>query len=139
MSFYDSINYSIGGLIVMLMFFWFVCKCIGKNQCQDSFVDSKYNTRLVYGNTPMILSKSPIPYIRLNAENVLEVPNSKSAYRHLYDKEIIPCGKDAVKDIKKDNEVLDMSLKKEKVESYKAPIRLNSERTIQDKTLYNIY
>jgi hypothetical protein len=136
MSFYDSINYSIGGLIIMLMFFWFVCKCIGKNQCKDGFVD---NTRLVYGNTPMILSKSPIPYIRLNAENVLEVPNSKSAYRHLYDKEIIPCGKDAVKEIKKDKEVLDMSMKKAKVDTFRVPVRLNTERTVQDKTLYNQY
>jgi hypothetical protein len=132
----NEINYSLGALIVLLMFFWFICKCIGQNQyqqpCQDRFVD---NTKLVYGNTPMGLSKSPNPYIRLNSTNLMEVPNSKSAYRHLFDKEMIPCGLDNIKD----KEMSTMHLQKKKSESYKSePLRgLTAHRKLQDNSRIN--
>jgi len=123
----DQINYSIGILIILLMFFWFVSKSIGINtyqqlhqQCDGHHTSNQlykenFSPTLSYnGETIIDLSESPLPYIRYNNEtNTIKVPNSKSAYVHLFDKEMIPCGVDT----DRDNEPSSMHLQKRKTES----------------------
>lgn len=128
----EEINYSLGVLIVLLLLFYFVCKCIGQNEYHRLQERERFNgddTTLIYGNSPMILSKSPIPYIRKNATNITEVPSSKSAMRHLFDVEEYKCGQDNVFDNKKDNEMSTLYMKKKEVEKFKIrPKGLTQER-----------
>ena len=120
-----ELNYSLGVLIILLMFFWFVCKCIGQNHYQIKREPLTDDTHMIYGNTPIALNDSPVPYIYLNNSNVVLVPNSKTAYRHLFDKELIPCGIDT----KNDKEMSTMYLKKKGIEKYeKMPRGMTSDR-----------
>lgn len=73
------------------------------------FFDSQ--PHLVYGDNPIILSNSPIPYIR-NTNDIIEIPNSMSALRHLTDVDIYSCVQD------KDILVNEMQLQKNKTESF---------------------
>ena len=141
----DQINYSIGILIILLMFFWFVSKSIGINTYQqlhqqydvchtsNQLNKENFSPTLSYdGATIIDLSESPLPYIRYNNEtNTIKVPNSKSAYVHLFDKEMIPCGVDT----DHDNEPSSMYLQKRKTESMcgnKIPKSLTSVRSNQN-------
>ena len=66
----------------------------------------------------------------MNTTDLMEVPNSKSAFRHLFDKEPIPCGIDT----ENDTELSSLYLKKQSVEKFKRkPTGLT-----QQRNLYNI-
>jgi hypothetical protein len=85
----EKLNYSLGILIILLMGFWFICKCIGNNsyktKCKESMLGGPYKSGLYYGNSPISIgSKYGINHIIRN-NGVIEVPNSKTAMRHLYD------------------------------------------------------
>jgi hypothetical protein len=154
----NQINYSLGVLIVLLMFFWFTCKCIGTNQYKHLHVNNcksygnhnlrhdnrnlrhdnrnlqhkeSFSPTFSYGNdTDIEFSNSPIPYIRYDySNNKLKIPNSMSAYSHLFDKELIKCGIDTAND--KDSS--SMHMQKKKIESiYNRPKSITSTRNKQD-------
>lgn len=141
----EQMNYSIGVLIILLMFFWFVSKSIGINayqqlhqQCYVNHIPNNlyrenFSPTLSYdGNTIIEFSDSPLPYIRYNNEtNTIKVPNSKSAYAHLFDKEMIPCGVNT-----QNNDPSSIHLQKRKTESIygnKIPMSLTS---LRSKTVY---
>jgi hypothetical protein len=92
----EKLNYSLGVLIILLMVFWFTCKCIGnssdKTQCRDSMSDGPRKHGLYYGNSPISIgSKYGLNHIIRN-NGVIEVPNSKTALRHLYDEQSYKSG-----------------------------------------------
>jgi hypothetical protein len=126
----NNINYSLGTLIILLLMFWFTCKCIGQNNdhyyTREKFID---DTKLMYGNSPITLSSSTIPYIRMDAKNLIEVPNSKSAMRHLFDEDMVPCKLDT--SIDDDGSI--MHMRKKEIESYKElPRGLTDQRKYQN-------
>jgi hypothetical protein len=90
MSSSDEINYSLGALIVLLLLFWFVCKCIGNPDCTQksgqSVVanrDGMKGSRLRYGGTPIHMdNQTNLTYMRLT-DGVIQVPNSMTAVRRL--------------------------------------------------------
>lgn len=125
----NDINYSLGTLIILLLMFWFTCKCIGQNN--DHYYNERFtdNTKLIYGDSPITLSSSTIPYIRMNATNLIEVPNSKSAMRHLFDEDMVPCKLDTSVDI--DGSI--MHMRKKEIETYKGrPLGLTDQRIHQN-------
>ena len=125
----NDINYSLGTLIILLLMFWFTCKCIGQNN--DHYYNERFtdNTKLIYGDSPITLSSSTIPYIRMNATNLIEVPNSKSAMRHLFDEDMVPCKLDTSVDI--DGSI--MHMRKKEIETYKGrPRGLTDQRIHQN-------
>lgn len=139
-------NYSLGVLIVLLIVFWSMCKCIGNNHQHpyqhnwgrrrqyEPFSDS----RLLYGNTPVALSESPIPYIRMNKSDTVLIPNSKSAYRHLTDYDEYKCGVDNNLDTQIDNDPSSMFLKKKKIANQKKiPSGMTTQRKLQDNDRMN--
>lgn len=93
----SEINYSLGVLIILIMVFWFVCKCIGQSNYKSYYEKEKMTNMNVdhgfyYGNTPLYLgTPTGINYIRTNKRNVVEVPNSMTAMRELYDEEHNRC------------------------------------------------
>jgi hypothetical protein len=89
----NELNYSLGVLIILLMVFWFVCKCIG-NDYKSYYVEpmAVNDVGLYYGNSPIAIGGNyGLPYIR-SVNNVIEVPNSKTAMRNLYDEYAYKCG-----------------------------------------------
>lgn len=89
-----SLNYSIGVLIILLMVFWFISKCIGNSAYHAYYTEPMSDTDagLYYGATPYSIGgSSGLNYIR-NVGGVGEVPNSKTAMRHLYDEQSYKCG-----------------------------------------------
>jgi hypothetical protein len=132
----NQINYSLGVLIVLLMFFWFTCKCIGTNQYKHLHVNNlphkeSFSSTFSYGNnTDIEFSNSPIPYIRYDySNNKLKIPNSMSAYSHLFDKELIKCGIDTTND----NDSSSIHMQKKKIEAmYNRPKSITSTRNKQD-------
>jgi hypothetical protein len=95
-----DINYSLGVLIVLLMVFWFMCKCIGSSNNQSFYsLDrrEKMNNmtqggEFYYGNSPLYLgTPTGVHYITENYKNTTEVPNSKTAMRHLFDEDAYKC------------------------------------------------
>ena len=127
----SDINYNLGILIILLLMFWFTCKCIGQNNDhyynRERFTD---NTKLIYGDSPIALSSSTIPYIRMNDTKVIEVPNSKSAMRHLFDEDMVPCKLDT--DVDSDGSI--MHMRKKEIESFKGgrPTGLTPQRKYQN-------
>jgi hypothetical protein len=142
----NEFNYSLGVLIVLLIMFWSMCKCIGNNQAPNNHhrqrqyrrEQFKSNSQFLYGNTPVALSGSPIPYIRMNGTNTVLVPNSKSSYRHLTDHDEYKCGSDENLDSIIDKELSTMFLKKKRMSnSTKIPSGLTSQRNLQDTDRMN--
>ena len=76
----------------------------------------------------------PTPHIHLNSGGLVEVPNSKSAYRHLFDVDMIPCGLDT----SIDSDPAFIHLQKKQAESFKQrPSGLTTQRKYQDITRLN--
>jgi hypothetical protein len=80
------------------MVFWFLCKCIGRTNYKY-YYDSKEtphketmtDNNFYYGNNPISIGSSMgVQYIA-NKKNVVEVPNSKTAMRHLFDDTAYKC------------------------------------------------
>ena len=138
-------NYSLGVLIVLLIVFWSMCKCIGNgNQYQQYYNKSNRcepfdgGSRMFYGNTPVSLSDHPIPYIRLNSDGSMAVPNSKSAYRHLSDFDEYNNIANNNLDSAIDNDPSTMVLKKKKYANQKKiPNSMTSQRKLQDSDRIN--
>ena len=86
----ENLNYSIGVLIILLMVFWFTCKCAGggvtPKPCKH---ETMRDNNLYYGNTPIKLG-GKWNDIRLYDGRVV-IPNSKSAMGRLYDNETNTC------------------------------------------------
>lgn len=77
-------DYSLGVLIILLMSFWFTCKCIGGHQHHSHQKCEGMAPGFYYGNTPFLYgSERDIGYIRTVKKKV-EVPNSKTAMSDLY-------------------------------------------------------
>jgi hypothetical protein len=79
-------NYSIGVLIVLLMSFWFVCKCMRPKT--DNTCKRKHNhyegMEMGYDSIPVIVDDSyGLSYIR-NKDGKIVVPNSKHNIRDHY-------------------------------------------------------
>lgn len=138
-------NYSLGVLIVLLVVFWTMCKCIG-NQPQPQYnwnrsyrrEPFKSNSQLLYGNTPISLSGLPIPYIRMNKSDITLVPNSKSAYRHLSDFDEYIYDVDNKLNSMIDNDPSSMYLKKKRAAyNKKIPNGMTSQRKLQDNDRSN--
>lgn len=111
----NELNYSLGILIVLLLMFWFVCKCIGPN----GNVRHEYmkNPRLRYANAPINLDyKSNLKYIRMDQNGTIQVPNSKTSVRHLSDESHNYASIDTI--LSKDNEPSTMHLMKRGVEKH---------------------
>ena len=83
-----NFDYSISFLIILLMLFWFTCKCIGKSQCENM---ENGEPSMLYGDIPIRVGSSyGLNYIN-NVNGVIEVPNSKTAMRHLFDNNEYKC------------------------------------------------
>lgn len=72
----NELSYSLGILIILLMIFWFMCKSMG-NCSNDTYNTPRYNNRYplirnLYGG-------------RLQNNNTISVPISKTSERKLYD------------------------------------------------------
>ena len=95
MSYENDINYSLGVLIVLLMVFWFMCKCIGKppGRMSEGMCDKKKSSgSFYYGNSPIYFGTPTCSrYIKINKKNTVEVPNSNTAMRHLFDDDAYKC------------------------------------------------
>jgi hypothetical protein len=131
----NVMNYSLGVLIVLLMVFWFMCKCIGNSgaRMSEGMQDKQEPAGgFYYGNSPLYLgTPTGTRYIKINKKNVVEVPNSKTAMRHLFDDEAYKCqtldtfedfdqapsdifmAKNAVRDRLKDNRPTSMTATRE--------------------------
>ena len=137
---YGEANYSLGVLIVLLMMFWFTCKCIGNKpqpkvrivykpipQIKQPMKANPPNVKsggLIYGGTKIrVGNDNGSSHIQLN-NSVLEVPNSKTAMRDLMSVDVIKCN---VND--RDNELSSMYLKKKRKENCTScPKSLTGER-----------
>jgi hypothetical protein len=145
----NEVNYSLGVLIVLLMVFWFICKCVGQNNHQHSYrpmrrvqpmymqpmKDSVPNIKpggMLYGGTKVkIGNTNGSPSIQLH-NGVMEVPNSKTATRDLMSNEIYKCNDDH-----KDNDLSTMYMMKKNKEKFKTPPRsLTSGRHLRSES-YN--
>ena len=145
-----EVNYSLGVLIVLLMVFWFICKCVGQNNHQHSYrpmrrvqpmymqhtqpmKDSAPNVKsggMLYGGTKVkIGNTNGSSNIQLN-KGVMEVPNSKTATRDLMSSETYKCNDD-----NKDNELSTMYMMKKNKEKFKTrPRSLTSGRHLRSES-----
>ena len=82
-------------IIIILILLWLIGKCICKksraySRKENMAIDS--NSGLYYGNSPITIDpKRGIKYIALNKNNIIDVPNSKTAMRHLFDDKEYKC------------------------------------------------
>jgi len=112
----QDFNYSIGVLIVLLLFFWFVCKCIGgKRDAMNS----------VYGDKKIRIVNTPYADIRSTSGGVY-VPNSQDAMNKLVDDERYACAAPG-----KDMTSFHMAKKSVDANHHK-PISLTKERFLHD-------
>jgi hypothetical protein len=148
----SEVNYSLGVLIVLLLMFWFVCKCIGKNdhvpyrprmymrpppiQVVQPMKAPAPNVKaggMLYGGTKVKIGTSGSPHIGLH-KGVVEVPNSKTASRELMSNESYKCN-----DSFTDNELSSMYMKKRKTEKYKShPRSLTNERHLRSDSFNDL-
>jgi hypothetical protein len=131
----DEINYSLGVLIILLLFFWFVCKCIGNppkniNTQASKKSEAMKGQRLRYGGTPInIDNKTNLSYIRLD-DGVMQVPNSMTSVRRLSSESHNYASVNAISE--NDNESSTMHMKKKNLESMcNQPKSLTSQRVHQ--------
>jgi hypothetical protein len=141
---YGEVNYSVGVLIILLMMFWFTCKCIGNNkpkqkpiiiyrpipQTKEPVKQPSINIKpggLIYGGSKIrVGNDNGSSHIQLN-NSVLEVPNSKTAMRDLTSVDVTKCN---VND--KDNALSSMYLAKKRTENYAScPKSLTAERGLR--------
>jgi len=94
----DELNYSLGVLIVLLMVFWFLCKCIGNS----SHTERLSNTNLYYGNTPVRIGSTVGVHYIAERNGIVEVPNSKTAMRHLFEDDVKRCTEKKTEDDEED-------------------------------------
>jgi hypothetical protein len=132
----DEINYILGSLIVLLLLFWFVCKCICNQPSSYKLItvpmnsESMDGSRLSYGGTPVNLdSKTNLTYTRLT-NGVIQVPNSMTSVRRLSDESH---NYESVNDISEnDNEPSTMHIKKKHLEGMcNQPKSLTAQRVHQ--------
>lgn len=101
-------DYSLGVLIILIMSFWFICKCIGGHQHHMYKRCETMSPGLYYGNTPFLYgSDRDLGYIRTVGKKVV-VPNSKTAMRDLYSEEHTP-------DSNKESEHSEMQTQKQSI------------------------
>lgn len=112
----QDFNYSIGVLIILLLFFWFVCKCIGGKR--DSM-------KSVYGDKKIELVNTPHADI-YSTNGGVYVPNSKYAMKKLVDNEKYECSAPG-----KDMSSFHMA-KKSAENNHPKPISLTKERFLHD-------
>lgn len=150
----SDVNYSIGVLVILLMMFWFVCKCIGKQQ------NSNYRHRpIIYMRHPPIQLKQPMKdvpniksggmiyggtkikignsdgssQIKLN-KGTVEVPNSKTAMRDLMSNDI-----SLSSDSSKDTDLSTMHMQKKNKEKFKNhPHSLTNERGLRSDSFNDL-
>lgn len=104
------------------------------NPSTERFKYTPDQTQLVLGNTPMKLSTNPIPYIRLNSNDTLLVPNSMASLSHITDVDEILCGKEAIKD--DDYKLAALNLQRKGVDGFRN-IPLTALRKYQDNSRVN--
>jgi hypothetical protein len=112
--------------------FWFICVIVIQPPYTCESFDDK--DKFMYGGEPLIFSDVPVPYARINESGKLLVPNSKSAYRHLFDEDIIPCDVNT----KIGHGMSDMYLSKQHADSTRMrPSGLTQQRKYQDNDRLN--
>jgi hypothetical protein len=130
----DEINYSLGALIVLLLLFWFVCKCIGNppkhiNPRASIRSEAMDGTRLHYGGTPINIDNKTNLSMRLT-DGVIQVPNSMTSVRRLSNESHNYASVNAISE--NDNEPSTMHMKKKNQESMcNQPKSLTSQRVHQ--------
>ena len=84
----NECNNIFGSMIIILIIVWYMYNTSENTQCQyKKNRESMYN----YGNNPIkIGSSSGLKYIR-SVNGTLEVPNSKTSMRHLFDDNEYEC------------------------------------------------
>jgi hypothetical protein len=83
-------NYSLVLLIVLLLIFWFMCKCIGKNTNSNYKKENMVNDE-IYGGYRIRINDDAYPRMYVE-NNVVQVPNSKMALDRLRSTDIYKCG-----------------------------------------------
>lgn len=84
--------YSFIAVSIILLFMYRYANAIQCNEIKKEMFEN--NKKLMYGDTKILLSESPITYSRIDKTNTLLIPNSKSAYRHLIDYDEYKCKSD---------------------------------------------
>jgi hypothetical protein len=120
MSYSDEINYSLGSLIILLVLFWFVCKCISnppydKHATHSMKSESMDGKKYRYGGSPInIDNQSNLTYMR-RTDGVIQVPNSMTSVRHLSNESHDYASVENISE--NDNEPSTMHMKKKNLEN----------------------
>jgi hypothetical protein len=136
MPYSDEINYSLCTLIILLLLFWFVCKCISSpykhitQQQTSKKSEAMGDHRFRYGGTPInIDDQTNLTYMRLN-DGVIQVPNSLTSVRRLSDESHNYASVNAISE--NDNEPSTMYMKKKHLENMcNQPKSLTAQRVHQ--------
>ena len=150
MSVDSETNYNIGVLILLVMVFWVIYMC--NLSCEhmedqtggDSSIQQTKSDPMIYGNTPLKLgTPSGINYIMQTKNNVVRVPNSQTAMRHLFDSDEYKCYNGSLDDgdnvSYNDDTVSDIIMQKNKVEGLRMSSRnipYQSTRNLQNKRFH---
>jgi hypothetical protein len=90
-----QLNFSIGVLIILLILFWSLANAITPSCTTRKGSAERFGvptSNLTYGNTQMQLGNDRgVRYIYDNINNVIEVPNSQTAMRKLFDEADFTC------------------------------------------------
>ena len=116
-------NYSLGLLIIFLIGFWIICNCINSSNCQSYSTEPMTpdtNSGMHYGNSPVVINGNDgLSYIR-NTGGAINVPNSNTTMRHLYEENAYKCEPlENNSDI--DDKQLTMHLDKQTDEGFRGP------------------
>jgi hypothetical protein len=127
-SYKEDLNYSICVLIILLLMFWFSCKCIGSNN-QYKLKESM-KSKTTYGDSNIrIGNPQGLSYIYNNNKEIM-VPNSQTAMRSLFDDDAYKCQSlDTINDF--DSRPAQIYLEKKRIENFygkKQPVSMTSTR-----------
>jgi hypothetical protein len=84
-------NYSLGLLIVLLLIFWVMCKCIGNNSREPNCKKENMVNDEIYGGYRIRINDEAYPRMYVD-NNYVQVPNSKMALERLRSTDIYKCG-----------------------------------------------
>jgi hypothetical protein len=137
-----GLNYSLGVLIILLMVFWFVSKCIGQSGAHSYYIKpmSRNGNALHHVNT----SHSLGGYHRTQynkKSNVVGIPESNTSMRHLNDENAYKCS--GPERSNADDKQVDIHLAKQsKVKNQKGPRSKTDSHELMcgtDHTRNNLY
>ena len=115
----NEFNYNIGMLIILLLFFWFVCKCVGKSNYQSHYIEPmEAKNKTIYADSPLVIGGG-LPYIH-TIDDVIHVPDSNLSMHNLKDTGSYKCGS-LERAEEMDKKQTEMHLAKRPLEGFRGP------------------